>query len=166
MLTEEEIRERSRLRSHRYRLLHGEEIRIRRREKDAARRAWEDAHPEIYGVRRRAPRFERENHSVDDVSAAWAAGFLEGEGSFMQWQGRARIKATQVDREPLERLQALFGGPICKEGGPSRATNPRRQEAWYWAVSGERALYVIETVERHMSAKRKEQIAKAKGSDD
>lgn len=41
----------------------------------------------------------------------WAAGFLEGDGSF-QYSGSPYISATQANREPLRKLQKLFGGSI------------------------------------------------------
>lgn len=145
-------REQGRIRSQRYRLRHKDEINARRRAGEAKRRELEDAHPEIYGVRKRVPRFVRSEHPVDDVAA----------GSFTRRVTSPRVAATQVNREPLERLQSLFGGPICKQGGPSRlAYNPRGQEAWYWSASGDRARYVIEKIEGHMSAKRKGQIGTA-----
>lgn len=90
---------------------------------------------------------------------AWAAGFLEGEGSFMSWRGKPRIKVSQVNREPLEQLQTLFDGPICLDGGPARKkANPRRQEMWYWSLSGPRAEAVMRAVYPYMSQKRRDQI--------
>lgn len=45
----------------------------------------------------------------------WAAGFLEGEGSFSIMSGtdlRARITAGQKIIEPLQKLLEIFGGRI------------------------------------------------------
>lgn len=98
-----------------------------------------------------------------DLEIAWAAGFLEGEGSFHRWKNKgrdyARIKVSQVDREPLERLRELFDGPICLDGGPRRARdNPGRQTMWYWSLTGHRAEKVLLAVQPYMSARRKVQI--------
>ena len=99
---------------------------------------------------------------IAELDLAWAAGFLEGEGSFMLWQGRPRLKVSQVDREPLERLKRLFDGTICEDGGPRRKQdNPRRQTMWYWSLTGERARAVMLAVQPFMSDRRKAQIAHA-----
>lgn len=51
--------------------------------------------------------------SISLVQLGWAAGFLEGEGSFTNG-GSPCVSAGQVQREPLERLSALFGGRISQ----------------------------------------------------
>ena len=57
--------------------------------------------------------------AISREELAWAAGFVEGEGSFScgnpssgKSHGYLRIDVSQVDRVPLERLQAMFGGSI------------------------------------------------------
>src|SRR5262249_16159364 len=45
----------------------------------------------------------------------WAAGFLEGEGSF-SCRSSLQVCATQVQTWPLERLRDLFGGAISTNG--------------------------------------------------
>lgn len=52
---------------------------------------------------------------MKDTDAAWAAGFLDGEGHFgisLRGDGRANatVVATQVDPRPLLRLKEFFGG--------------------------------------------------------
>jgi len=47
---------------------------------------------------------------IRTLDIAWVAGFLEGEGNFHADELRSvSISASQVQRAPLERLQALFG---------------------------------------------------------
>jgi hypothetical protein len=46
---------------------------------------------------------------------AWAAGFLEGEGSFVDSGTSPRVYAPQKDPEALERLLALFGGSVRQQ---------------------------------------------------
>lgn len=58
----------------------------------------------------------------------WAAGFLEGEGCFTPCKGRPRINAAQVQREPLDRLQRLFGGTIRLV----RRDNPKWNDCHIW----------------------------------
>src|SRR5690349_1350424 len=48
---------------------------------------------------------------------AWAAGFLEGEGSFQRTgrpgkAGSMLVSAPQVNAEPLMRLQTILGGRV------------------------------------------------------
>ena len=97
---------------------------------------------------------------------AWAAGFLEGEGSFHVWRRKngqyPRVKASQNEREPLERLVTIFGGTINVErhAGSDR---PNRKTIWYWSLTGKKAVPVMEAVLPFMSARRRVQIFVALG---
>jgi hypothetical protein len=86
---------------------------------------------------------------------AWAAGFLEGEGTFHHTKNSQVVKAPQKQREPLEKLQAIFGGSIrlLRFGD-----NPN---IFLWSVSGTRARGVMTTLFVFMSPARKEQIRAA-----
>jgi len=92
----------------------------------------------------------------------WAAGFLEGEGNFHVSNNRdqswsAMVRAVQAQREPLEKLQRLFGGNVRLKS----AQRPHRQAIWIWAVSGTRARGVMMTLYGLMSTRRREQIRSA-----
>lgn len=91
------------------------------------------------------------------VDIAWAAGFLEGEGSFQKSRYSIRTDASQVQREPLERLQKLFGGPIYRRY--QRGTD----EIHTWAVHGQMAASIMMTLYVLMSPKRQRQILKCLG---
>jgi len=85
---------------------------------------------------------------------AWAAGFLEGEGSF---SGRSRVSASQVQREPLDRLASLFGGTVRER--KDRTSRPwHQQQLHQWDVSGARARGVMLTLYPMMSQRRQQQI--------
>lgn len=87
---------------------------------------------------------------------AWAAGFLEGEGSFHQAaRGRSTIaSAAQVNGEPVQQLMALFGG--------SAKQYPLRDGLiWKWSAHGARARGIAMTLFPLMSARRQEQIRHA-----
>ena len=105
------------------------------------------------------------NHATVEPTAldiAWAAGFLEGEGSFGRNKGLARVKATQVDREPLKRLQALFGGSICTDDGVRRRKGYRRKQVLlYWSLTNLRAETLMLQLLPHMSARRHATIVEA-----
>lgn len=101
---------------------------------------------------------------ISDRDLGWAAGFLEGEGSFMfrryVWtDGYARcgadVVAPQVQREPLDRLRALFGGRISLE----RPRRPECQPQWRWTLTGPKAIGLMFTLYAIMSPRRRTQIA-------
>jgi hypothetical protein len=87
----------------------------------------------------------------------WAAGFMEGEGSFSSQRYLVTVQAVQVQRQPLERLQLLFGGVI--------RTFRRRAvigEVYHrWEVTGRKAAAIAMTLYALMSPRRKQQIAVA-----
>src|SRR5437899_325842 len=72
----------------------------------------------------------------------WAAGFLEGEGSFGKWGTTHTVQAAQVNQEPLLRIQTLFGGWVK----PRKTMQPGHQNAWVWRVSGARARGIMMTL--------------------
>ena len=93
---------------------------------------------------------------VTSQEIAWAAGFLEGEGTF---GGNAQISACQVQREPLERLQRYLGGAVT---GPyvwnsDRVRGYKTKPIYHWNVCGAAALGVVMTVYGFLSPRRKEQ---------
>src|ERR1051325_120006 len=87
----------------------------------------------------------------------WASGFVEGEGNFGRTPTSERVTVPQVQREPLDRLQRLFGGKILVQ----RERGPHNSKQWYWRVHGSRARGVMLTLYSLMSTKRREQIRNA-----
>lgn len=72
----------------------------------------------------------RASSATRSLEHVWAAGFLEGEGFFQK--GRWVMGAGQVNKEPLERLQSLFGGKIYH-----RKQDPKvRRDWWGWELVG------------------------------
>lgn len=69
---------------------------------------------------------------------AWAAGFLDGDGCFTLNRRRDKpgqnaeihFGAVQVDRAPLDLLQQMFGGGVCRLGSTKKGT-----EIWQWRIS-------------------------------
>ena len=88
----------------------------------------------------------------------WAAGFLEGEGSFRVSRAQrspfAIVSAGQVQKEPLEHLQRIFGGQIYFR--PRHQSN--RQDFWQWQKAGSHAVGIMMTLYGLMSPRRQEQI--------
>ena len=89
----------------------------------------------------------------------WAAGFVEGEGSF---SSDSRVSVVQVNPEPVERLLALFGGALKqyqKRQGAIHKTPP--SPVWTWYASGGRARGIMMTLYPLLSKKRQNQICSA-----
>lgn len=99
----------------------------------------------------------------------WAAGFLEGEGCFQACVNKRknspypshsfRVAAPQVQREPLERLQRLFGGTI--NFVPRANKNQENSSIWMWRIGSSGAISVMMTLHDLMSPWRQEQIRHA-----
>lgn len=109
-------------------------------------------------------KYQRQADSIQvptDLDWAWAAGFLEGEGTFSPMSGsdkRARVSANQKEIEPLERLLRLFGGRIYF------ITKGRPTAIHLWMLRGERARVFLTRLLPMMCSRRQGQINKALGS--
>lgn len=93
------------------------------------------------------------------IDVAWAAGFIEGEGNVSRQRNTVmpKITAVQVQKEPLERLQHLFGGGLYFS--PAQVTHGRNNSGkWIWFQSGRRAVEACLTMYGLMSPKRRQQI--------
>jgi transposase-like protein len=99
-----------------------------------------------------------EDMSIRMVDIGWAAGFLEGEGSFSLLGGiDPRVTAVQVELGPLEKLVALFGGKIY----PKKPAGFGKKPVNYWNIGGSHAASLMMTLYPLMSTKRKREIHKA-----
>lgn len=87
----------------------------------------------------------------------WAAGYLDGEGSFSDATKSLTVKATSTDQEPLRQLRSMFGGSICKL---SRRL-PRHKPAEQWTLTGERAAGVMMTLYLLLCPRRRAQVRSA-----
>ena len=78
--------------------------------------------------------------TMRDTDAAWAAGFMDGEGTIGVYTGGVkkpflRVVAAQSGTDkPLRRMQTLFGGSV---NGPYFYEGKKPQ--WKWTVTGSRA---------------------------
>jgi len=93
----------------------------------------------------------------------WAAGFLEGEGSFIRAKscpsGCEMISAAQKEDGPLEHLQHLFGGKITSHQ-PDLPRHPGKApyRIKVWQVYGARARGIMMTLFQFMCERRQGQI--------
>ena len=87
---------------------------------------------------------------------AWAAGFFDGEGSViitLRYRKRdaayQRIAVTQKVKEPLLRLQMLFGGPIRKE----KRISPRHADMFVWYARNYVAIAALDEIAPYLIVK-------------
>lgn len=110
----------------------------------------------VMGMVQKATPRAKVHPTVRDL--AWAAGFLEGEGHFRKTENTQQVQATQVQREPLTRLQRIFGGKIVRQ---HKKLRPNQNQCWEWKVCGARARGVMLTMLVFMSPRRKRQIVRS-----
>lgn len=103
---------------------------------------------------------------------AWAAGFMDGEGTYLTIitdrcrrdrgyinpcrERRIMISAVQTNRQPLERLQALFGGSIREERFKGQRLG--HKPIFRWTIqSFEKCQFAIVAMWQWMSLPKREQ---------
>lgn len=97
--------------------------------------------------------------TIRSMDVHWAAGFLEGEGSFSTCGAAPRVQATQVELEPLHKLVRLFGGQIS----PKKPAGFGKKPCHSWALTNVNAAGVMFMIFDLMSPRRKQQIERAIG---
>jgi hypothetical protein len=98
---------------------------------------------------------------TDSEKLCWSAGFLEGEGTFSFYH-TPRIRATQVQKEPLDRLSESFGGNVTLVSREyARNKGKKEQDSWQWTLGGTPAIILMFRLYPLMSRKRQEQISVA-----
>ena len=95
---------------------------------------------------------------IKERDLGWAAGFFEGDGHFDYRHGTCRIRITQVQRAPLERMETLLGGAIAA----SRKYTGRNGlvQVWEWSVCGQHAAGLAMTFWTMLSPDRRAQITR------
>jgi hypothetical protein len=94
---------------------------------------------------------------------AWAAGFIEGEGTFAVFRGGYfKMTAGQVNPEPLRWIQEIFGGSLRidtpRHQALRQAERPGRQPLWRWVLCGKKAEVMANTMRPWLSTRRLEQL--------
>lgn len=84
---------------------------------------------------------------MKETDIAWAAGFFEGEGNLSLSTNGAggfmgMVQVGQKSREPLDRLQKLFGGTVGYW---------RSSYVWAWYLCSKKALPFLETIEPYIT---------------
>lgn len=95
---------------------------------------------------------------MNEIDIAWAAGLLEGEGSFtFKGSGRTavRVHCQMTDRDILERLQGIFGGQIYEV---AKRKN-HWKDCWVWILTKEEeSVRCVEMILPHMGFRRSQKI--------
>ncbi len=85
----------------------------------------------------------------------WIAGFLEGEGCFGRCGGTVHVTASQVEKDPIDKLHNLLGGNVIY----IRRDHPKQSNHYRWSAYGETAELIMKAVFPIMSTKRKNKIS-------
>jgi hypothetical protein len=100
-----------------------------------------------------------------DSELAWCAGFLDGEGNFGSYKERRpstklrfRVQASQVQREPLDRLQKSLGGKVRGPYGPYSNT---KQAYYQWTVWSAEAVAAVSLLRPFLCTPKIDQAEKA-----
>lgn len=89
------------------------------------------------------------------TEAAWAAGFIDGEGCFTGTESQ-QLTVVQADREPLERLQRICGGAGWIS---ERRANIGKKRLWaYNLAKFEDFQQVVALLWPHMCGAKREQV--------
>lgn len=93
---------------------------------------------------------------MNEVDAAWVAGLLEGEGTFLtQPNGHSpRIACQMTDLDVLERLLYLCGGTLHE------VTKRQKhwKDCWIWRISGDPAAEVMLSIRDFLGSRRRAKV--------
>lgn len=97
--------------------------------------------------------------AISVLELYWASGFLEGDGSFvfLKRGHTLRVMASQVQQEPVNRLQALFGGYLYLV--PTK--RPKSQPCYHWIAEASQSAGLMLTLYPLLSEQRRRQIRNA-----
>lgn len=116
-------------------------------------------HPEIplRSLGKENPKTPRAKIAPSREELYWAAGFLDGEGSF----DSKKVSASQNDPELLHRLQDIFGGSV---NGYKARRATHAPMFYHWITSGSRGRGIMMTLYQLLSTRRKARIKMALAS--
>ena len=95
--------------------------------------------------------------ALSSLDIAWAAGFYEGEGCIGFYGNTLMLRVGQVQKEPLERLQRMFGGSIYLQ----QRKDPNHKPIWRWTLSTRKAAQAAMTLLALLSPRRTKQVKEA-----
>jgi hypothetical protein len=108
------------------------------------------------------PKYKLPDNKPRELWLAWAAGFLDGEGTITLARGakpdkgswvHSRVAAVNCNRASCEIMQALFGGCV-REKTKARNAPAYWRDSFYWQVTGIRATNAIKEMLPYLIIKR------------
>jgi len=94
------------------------------------------------------------------MDIAWAAGFIEGEGTFgASKHGGIHIAVCQIQLEPLERLQRLFGGIIKQKVISRYAYGQKNRTINVWSLYSRKAAELAMLAQAKLRYRRRDATA-------
>jgi hypothetical protein len=90
-----------------------------------------------------------------DTDYAWAAGFIEAEGCFFSYRNGGnsyciRIDVAQVNKRPIDKLQAMFGGQV-----EQRPAVKMSRPYWRWHVQSKAGVIAcLDAIDPYLVSKR------------
>jgi hypothetical protein len=93
---------------------------------------------------------------MNEVDIAWAAGVLEGEGSFVfRNTNSCAVTCQMTDLDILEKLQKIFGGKIYS----TKKREVHWKDAWHWSIATSKdAVACMRAILPHMGNRRTKKI--------
>lgn len=91
-----------------------------------------------------------------ELDLAWAAGFMEGEGSIRiskpaerNW-GSLTVSATNTERAPIEKLQAMQAGCLKR----ASVASAHHRQGWVWTIAARRAALFLRSIRPYVVGER------------
>jgi hypothetical protein len=99
---------------------------------------------------------------LTDYELGWLVGILEGEGYF-GYTGTQRVKVKMCDKDSILRLNALYTKIFGVEFHISQECPQKdyHNETYGIYLHGTNARYIMKSIVRHMSYRRRQQIYRA-----
>ncbi len=99
---------------------------------------------------------------MKQTDLAWAAGFIDGEGSIRIRRVPTKnvtpinyslaLTASQVNRAPLDKLQQMFGGCLNLKH-PSARQGPNAAPYYTWMITGHTAAAALNSIRQYLVVK-------------
>jgi hypothetical protein len=90
----------------------------------------------------------------EEILNAYFAGLIDGEGNLNVYPAckgtklRPVVKVNMTCEKTINRLQAHFGGSVCKKKVPEG-----RKPQWHWCVTYHKAIAVVQKIRPYLITK-------------
>lgn len=94
--------------------------------------------------------------ALSETELAWVAGFFDGEGWSGNQQGSLRAAISQIEKEPLDRVQMATGLGQVRENKSATSTC-----LWCWTVNGNDTQKFFDLIWPYLDSVKKMQAKRA-----